>query len=48
MSGTVIDGGGNVDLEFTAARAKVEASWNGYSDPESTIRQYRVQVEKAV
>lgn len=49
VPGEVIDGNGTTftDLKYTAATAKLEAQWRGYSDPESTIYQYHVQVQKA-
>ncbi|KAJ8321023.1 hypothetical protein KUTeg_002610 [Tegillarca granosa] len=49
VPGEVIDGNGTTftDLKFTAATAKLEAQWRGFSDPESTIYQYNVQVHKA-
>ena len=49
VPGTVIDGklDNFQDLEFTSSRAKVEAQWKDYYDPESLIKQYEVQVSSA-
>ena len=35
------------DLDYTSSQAKVEAQWKDYYDPESTIKQYDVQVSSA-
>lgn len=33
------------DIQFSASPAKVEVQWTNYSDPESTIEKYEIQVE---
>ena len=35
------------DIQFSASTAKVEVQWTNYSDPESTIEKYEVQVQAA-
>ena len=35
------------DIQFSSSPAKVEVQWTNYSDPESTIEKYEVQVEAA-
>ena len=49
VSGQVIDGNvtGFSDLKFSPSPAKVELQWRNFYDPESTIRQYDVQVQTA-
>ena len=49
VSGQVIDGNvtGFSDLKFSPSPAKVELQWRNFFDPESTIRQYDVQVQRA-
>ena len=49
VSGQVIDGNvtGFSDLKFSPSPAKVELQWRNFYDPESTIRQYDVQVQRA-
>ena len=49
VSGQVIDGNvtGFSDLKFSPNPAKVELQWRNFYDPESTIRQYDVQVQRA-
>jgi hypothetical protein len=44
-----IDGNvtGFSDLKFSPNPAKVELQWRNFYDPESTIRQYDVQVQRA-
>ncbi|CAG2214886.1 unnamed protein product [Mytilus edulis] len=48
-SGHVIDGNKTdfKDIQFSGNAAKVEVQWRDYHDPESTIRQYDVQVQAA-
>ncbi|VDI41391.1 Hypothetical predicted protein [Mytilus galloprovincialis] len=49
VPGQVVDGNvtGFKDIEFSPSPAKVEVQWRNYYDPESTIKQYEVQVERA-
>ncbi|CAG2239680.1 unnamed protein product [Mytilus edulis] len=49
VSGRVIDGNETdfEDIQFSGNAAKVEVQWRDYHDPESTIRQYEVQVQAA-
>ena len=49
VSGQIIDGNvtGFSDLKFSPSPAKVELQWRNFYDPESTIRQYDVQVQRA-
>ncbi|XP_052081925.1 uncharacterized protein LOC127719726 isoform X2 [Mytilus californianus] len=49
VPGEVIDGllDNFNDLDYTSSQAKVEAQWKDYYDPESTIKQYDVQVSSA-
>ncbi|CAC5384518.1 unnamed protein product [Mytilus coruscus] len=49
VPGQVIDGNvtGFKDVMFSPSPAKVEVQWRNYYDPESTIKQYEVQVERA-
>ncbi|XP_063408918.1 uncharacterized protein LOC134692399 [Mytilus trossulus] len=49
VSGHVIDGNKTnfEDIQFSGNAAKVEVQWRNYYDPESTIRQYEVQVQAA-
>ncbi|CAG2236309.1 unnamed protein product [Mytilus edulis] len=49
VSGHVIDGNKTdfKDIQFSGNAAKVEVQWKDYHDPESTIRQYEVQVQAA-
>ncbi|XP_076085326.1 uncharacterized protein LOC143056125 [Mytilus galloprovincialis] len=49
VSGKVVDGlqDNFGDLDFTSSQAKVEAQWKDYYDPESSIKQYDVQVSSA-
>ncbi|XP_076086791.1 uncharacterized protein LOC143057371 [Mytilus galloprovincialis] len=46
LAGDVIDGtqSGFVDLEYSSSSARVEGQWRAFSDPESDITQYAVQV----
>lgn len=47
--GSVIDGMNEDfrDLQFSASPAKVEVQWRNYTDPESTIHQYEIQVQSS-
>ncbi|XP_076086943.1 uncharacterized protein LOC143057517 [Mytilus galloprovincialis] len=49
ISGHVVDGNETdfEDIQFSGNAAKVEVQWKDYYDPESTIRQYEVQVQVA-
>ena len=49
LAGTVIDGtvSGFTDQEYSSSRARVGGQWNDFSDPESNITQYAVQVLSA-
>lgn len=49
VSGTVVDGKDATftDVQYTTSRAKVEVQWKDFSDPESFIRNYQVQVHRA-
>lgn len=49
VSGTVVDGkdAAFTDIQYTTSRAKVEVQWKDFSDPESFIRNYQVQVHRA-
>ncbi|CAG2251012.1 unnamed protein product [Mytilus edulis] len=49
VPGQVIDGllDNFIDLDYTSSQAKVEAQWKDYYDPDSTIKQYDVQVSSA-
>lgn len=49
MTGEVVDGkeASFTDVQYTTSRAKVEVQWRGYSDPESFINNYQVQVHRA-
>ncbi|XP_071152144.1 uncharacterized protein, partial [Mytilus edulis] len=49
ISGHVVDGNktGFEDIKYSGNAAKVEVQWKDYHDPESTIRQYDVQVQVA-
>ncbi|XP_076085507.1 uncharacterized protein LOC143056307 [Mytilus galloprovincialis] len=49
VPGEVVDGmmDNFIDLDYTSSQAKVEAQWKDYYDPESTIKQYDVQVSSA-
>lgn len=46
LAGVVIDGtqSGFEDLEYSSSSARVEGQWKDFSDPESDITQYSVQV----
>ena len=47
LEGEIIDGikSGFTDLVYSSKPATVEAQWRDYQDPESTIRDYEVEVE---
>ena len=49
VPGDVVDGNKTSfeDVQFSGSAAKVEVQWRDYHDPESTIRQYDVQVQAA-
>ena len=49
LAGQVVDGkeAGFSDVQYTTSRARVEVQWRGFSDPESAIRNYQVQVYRA-
>jgi hypothetical protein len=49
VPGEVVDGkeASFTDVQYTTSRAKVEVQWRGYSDPESFIDNYQVQVHRA-
>ncbi|VDI73733.1 Hypothetical predicted protein, partial [Mytilus galloprovincialis] len=49
VPGDVVDGKKTSfeDVQFSGSAAKVEVQWRDYHDPESTIRQYDVQVQAA-
>lgn len=49
VPGLVVDGNKTdfEDIQFSGNAAKVEVQWKDYHDPESTIRQYEVQVQVA-
>lgn len=49
VSGMVVDGKDATftDVQYTTSRAKVEVQWKDFSDPESFIRNYQVQVHRA-
>ena len=42
LSGTVHDGLGMTDLDYTSENNKLSASWHGFSDTESFIDHYTV------
>ena len=48
MSGIVVDGRLNsfVDQEYSSSKSSVELQWDGFSDPESGIKEYAVKVSK--
>jgi hypothetical protein len=49
MAGEVIDGiqAGFVDLEYSSSPARMEGQWKNFSDPESNITKYAVQILSA-
>lgn len=48
MSGVVVDGRLNsfIDQNFSSSKSSVELQWDGFSDPESGIKEYAVKVIK--
>lgn len=46
IKGTTQDGVGDKDLQFTSVQATYSTKWSGFSDPESDVVDYLLEVQR--